>query len=295
MQEVELYNNKTICESKDLMNCVTNNLTVKQMQLILLLGSQVHELDNELNQYNISISELCDIFNVDKSKPDRRNKLIDELKKLASKIVTIQEEHITTITGWVSMIKVNEADKTVSIKLADWLHEYFIDIPTDKKLIYRIEHIFRLRQKSAINLYRWAYSKNGFDNTVKIKIDEAKTIFHGTDNIRTCDFIKDKLKPAIEEINNKTDLIIKVKPIKAKGSRSYTSLEFSINSKDSKKIKAFHELHENEKILDVLKSYGLIFDDDNIPEGVPESFAHQSLIKDLKHTIKPKYDNNKHN
>lgn len=295
MQEIEFYTNKAICENKDLIIEVENDLTVRQLKLVLLLGSQVHELDDDLNSYTIELSKLCDLFNVDKYRPDRRNKLIEELKKIRSKTVIVRKKKLTSITGWVDKIDIDEDTNMVNIRLSDWLHKYFINIPQDNKLIYRIENVFRLNQKNAINLYRWAYSKKGFDNTVKIKIDEAKTIFHGTDNIRTCNFINDKLKPSIEEINNKTDLIIKVKPIKAKGSRSYTSLEFSINSKDSKKIKAFHELHENEKILDVLKSYGLIFDDDNIPEGVPESFAHQSLIKDLKHTIKPKYDNNKHN
>lgn len=60
--EIVLYQNKTVCESRVFEKNVLNDLSPKQIKILMLLASQIAETDTELKRYQISMKKLCEIF-----------------------------------------------------------------------------------------------------------------------------------------------------------------------------------------------------------------------------------------
>lgn len=234
--EISTNEKITVCESKDFMNDVICNLSLNQIKLILLLGAQVKEEDTKIKTYSISISDLCDLYGIQKYRPGRTEKLLKELKNLTGQLLEFYDykldddgDECTAVVGWIDMFIINHTRQVVYFKLSGWLYEYFYCIPKEHRLIYKLQYIFNLKKKSTVNLYRWAYSKKGFKSYfTSVKIEDIKQVICGNPEMRTSNFIQTHLTPAIEEINQKTDMYIHVKPIKKKGSSSFTSLKFHI-------------------------------------------------------------------
>lgn len=233
--EIALYQNKTVCESRVFEKNVLNDLSPKQIKILMLLASQIAETDTELKRYQISMKKLCEIFC--KNTSDRAS--IDSVKKaladLRSKTVTftyhLDEEGVThkidKITGWLDEIDIVD-DKMIYFKMANWLKLYFLNIPKNQRVIYKIAYLFNLKKKGAINIYRWAYANAGFNNGVSISMKDAKLYFCGNSDKITKDFIRDYVEAGVQEINEKTDLHIDYKLNRKGTGRAYSSITFQI-------------------------------------------------------------------
>lgn len=69
--EVKIYQNKTVCESRAFENTVLNDLSPKQIKLLMLLASQIGEDDTELKRYQISMKNAKIYFS---GNPDKITK-----------------------------------------------------------------------------------------------------------------------------------------------------------------------------------------------------------------------------
>lgn len=231
--EVKIYQNKTVCESRAFENTVLNDLSPKQIKLLMLLASQIGEDDTELKRYQISMKSLCEIFCKNTSDKTSIASVTKALEDMRSKTVTFiynldDKHHAKKITGWIDEIDIID-DKVVYFKMANWLKRYFLNIPRDQRVIYKIAYLFNLKRKGAINIYRWAYANAGFHNGVNISMKNAKIYFSGNPDKITKDFIRDYVEAGVQEINEKTDLHIDYKLNRKGTGRAYSSITFYID------------------------------------------------------------------
>lgn len=231
--EVKIYQNKTVCESRAFENTVLNDLSPKQIKLLMLLASQIGEDDTELKRYRISMKSLCEIFCKNTSDKTSIASVTKALEDMRSKTVTFiynldDKHHAKKITGWIDEIDIVD-DKIVCFKMANWLKRYFLNIPRDQRVIYKIAYLFNLKRKGAINIYRWAYANAGFHNGVNISMKNAKIYFSGNPDKITKDFIRDYVEAGVQEINEKTDLHIDYKLNRNGTGRAYSSITFYID------------------------------------------------------------------
>lgn len=231
--EVKIYQNKTVCESRAFENTVLNDLSPKQIKLLMLLASQIGEDDTELKRYQISMKNLCEIFCKNTSDKTSIASVTKALEDMRSKTVTFiynldDKHHAKKITGWIDEIDIVD-DKIVYFKMANWLKRYFLNIPRDQRVIYKIAYLFNLKRKGAINIYRWAYANAGFHNGVNISMKNAKIYFSGNPDKITKDFIRDYVEAGVQEINEKTDLHIDYKLNRKGTGRAYSSITFYID------------------------------------------------------------------
>ncbi len=231
--EVKIYQNKTVCESRAFENTVLNDLSPKQIKLLMLLASQIGEDDTELKRYQISMKNLCEIFCKNTSDKTSIASVTKALEDMRSKTVTFiynldDNHHAKKITGWIDEIDIID-DKVVYFKMANWLKRYFLNIPRDQRVIYKIAYLFNLKRKGAINIYRWAYANAGFHNGVNISMKNAKIYFSGKPDKITKDFIRDYVEAGVQEINEKTDLHIDYKLNRKGTGRAYSSITFYID------------------------------------------------------------------
>ena len=109
----------------------------------------------------------------------------------------------------------------------------------EQNLVMSLKNILALSTLNQKRIYRWAYAKKGFKNAVPIAFNDAKRIFIGNEDIRTVEFIRFYLKPALAAINEKTDLHIEFEPARADPScqTKITLLKFKIKCNYKKHIK----------------------------------------------------------
>lgn len=231
--EVKIYQNKTVCESRAFENTVLNDLSPKQIKLLMLLASQIGEDDTELKRYRISMKSLCEIFCKNTSDKTSIASVTKALEDMRSKTVTFiynldDKHHAKKITGWIDEIDIID-DKVVYFKMANWLKRYFLNVPRDQRVIYKIAYLFNLKRKGAINIYRWGYANAGFHNGVNISMKNAKIYFSGNPDKITKDFIRDYVEAGVQEINEKTDLHIDYKLNRKGTGRAYSSITFYID------------------------------------------------------------------
>lgn len=231
--EVKIYQNKTVCESRAFEKNVLNDLSPKQIKLLMLLASQIGEDDTELKRYQIPMKSLCEIFCKNTSDRSSIASVIKALEDMRSKTVTFiyhldDKHHAKKITGWIDEIDIID-DKIVYFKMANWLKSYFLNIPRDQRVIFKIAYLFNLKRKGAINIYRWAYANAGFTNGVNISVKNAKIYFCGNADKKTKDFIRDYVEAGVQEINEKTDLHIDYKLNRNGTGRAYSSITFYID------------------------------------------------------------------
>jgi hypothetical protein len=104
---------------------------------------------------------------------------------------------------------------------------------------FRLFHVMQLRSSYAIRLYQWA-KRWEFRKNMEISVQELRNVLgtnngpdgHGTKlNLGAyADFKRRAINPAVAEINEKTDLTVSFRELKAKGSKAFERLAFSIRA-----------------------------------------------------------------
>jgi plasmid replication initiation protein len=97
---------------------------------------------------------------------------------------------------------------------------------------FRLFHVMQLRSSYAIRLYQWA-KRWEFRKNMEISVQELRNVLgansgpdgHGTKlNLGAyADFKRRAINPAVAEINEKTDLTVSFRELKAKGSKERVS------------------------------------------------------------------------
>lgn len=158
--EIILHPNKTVCESRAFENIVLNDLSPKQIQILMLLASQIWEEDTEFFRYQIPMSKLRKIFCKNERDKDSINSVEKALEDMRSKTVKfiyhIDDEdgikhEVKKITGWLDEVDIIDK-KMVYFKMAHWLKVFFLNIPKEQRIIYKVAYLFNLRRKGAINI-----------------------------------------------------------------------------------------------------------------------------------------------
>lgn len=224
-----------------------NKLNDKQLQLLLLLVAQVKKEDKDYKWIDIPIDEIIKIYNnsniysKDSEKSAIKN-VYDLLKK-----TYYYEDGIDIYAGhYIDAMEYNKKKKIMTLSLSEKTRYFFLEFNDGVFMKYGI--IRQLHTKCAIQLYMWAVSKSGFDNSISIKIDNAKELFYGDKEIKTKEFIRSHLEPAIKTINKLTDLKITYQKIPDKrDKRKISSISFIIT--------------KNNSILDENKQFITTYDD----------------------------------
>lgn len=208
-----------------------------QKGLVLLLISHIKPDDQIFETENISFNDYCTLMNI--SKGGRTQRLIEmSIFDLASKTFAIRDEDGCTIHHWVeSGARVDWKHKTIQIKLAESLRPYFVELRKNFTC-YQLGFVANFKSKYGFRVYEYLKSYSGQKNIV-VPVDKAFTIFCDNQYERYTDLIRRVIDPSIEEINEKSDIIVKYKRIKS-GNKT-THLGFTVKEKSEKDKNAIRE------------------------------------------------------
>jgi hypothetical protein len=143
---------------------------------------------------------------------------------------------------WISSIEKNPNNKTISFSFDPKLKPYLLRLRRCF-FAYRTLYAFNLNSVYAIRLYQWAKSREYLKRPHQVSVDELRCFLgtiecdrHGKvikESLRRyADLKRVSLKPAIAEVNAKTDLFLSLRERKKPGTKIVTDLIFTIRQKE---------------------------------------------------------------
>ena len=237
--------NLTIAEASEFV-VAPNTLTEKQLQLLLLLVAQTKQNDPEYHWISVGYDDLIKMYNAknvyDKKSIESMKKMIRSLKRKEWDIFIGDKEFFG---NYIDAGVFDDKERKISLKLSDATIYLFLKLD-EGRLYSKYGYIKQLHTKCAIQLYRWCNLKKNFENAIPIKIEDAMKLFYDSENEITVNhFFNKHLKPAVERINEITDLHVEFEKVyDKKDKRKVSSLKFYIqqneDSNDFDKLDSFN-------------------------------------------------------
>ena len=219
-------------------------LTAREQKLLLYVIAMIEPEDEDFKRYVVNVSEFADLAGLDKDHLYRE--LRDLAKSLKQKPLIIPhhfddqtKSYLDLVTSWFETAYVGKNGAGYfAVTLSPVLKPYLLQVKREF-FRFRLYQVMQLRSGYAIRLYQWA-KRWEFRKTVEISVQDLRILLGannptGSSESRVnlaeyADFKRRGIKPAIDEINKKTDLSLGFRELKRPGSKAIDRLVFSIKS-----------------------------------------------------------------
>ena len=308
---VSAQDGKDIVKESNRLVCSCYTLAEVEQKMMYCFLRHVQR-DSNIRRYTIPASDIQSICNFDKSKFHTEIEVAAD--KLLSRVVTLysDDKDAWIKTHWLSFIKY--ADGNITFEFNPYLKGDLLEMQ-NKFTIFDVRLPMRLSGVYSARLYLLLKRLESLNKKLHIiMVDELRNIFELKPSMSPVGKIRQKiLDPALQQINNSTDMLVSYEPIKS--GRSIVSFRFFIkeNKKNLRKKQtecdnlgpeanlfdvaaeesqqsetAAEPASEHEELFEIVKEYGLnknLFLDtiQNVmnPEDAVE-FSIETYKKDVK-------------
>jgi len=217
-------------------------LTAREQKLLLYVIAMIEPEDEDFKRYVVNIAEFAELSGLDAHNLYRE--LRDLAKSLKQKPLIIPHHFdeqtgsfLDLVTSWFDTAYVGKNGAGYfAVTLSPVLKPYLLQVKREF-FRFRLYQVMQLRSGYAIRLYQWA-KRWEFRKSVEISVEDLRTVL-GANNpsgssesrgnlAEYADFKRRAIKPAIDEINKKTDLSLGFRELKRPGSKAVDRLVFSI-------------------------------------------------------------------
>lgn len=229
-------------------------MTALEHKFIINLISEITPNDKDFKEYELSISEIKkDLKITDKNiyevLKDVANRLMD--RKIEIERINEKGKKSFLVTRYLSSAEYVEGEGKIKVNFDPKLKPYLLEIK-ERFTQYQLKNILSLKGAHSIRLYELLKQYEKIRKR-EFEIEELKKLLGVEDGYdRFYDFEKYVLKPAKDEINEKTDIWIDYEKIK-KG-RKIEKINFKIEPKFTEEDP---ELYETEEIKLIREKAGM--------------------------------------
>lgn len=275
---IENKNNLVVVQSNKLIEShYKQEYTVQEQRTVLWIIGKIHKEDfvyhknNELKEIKISASEYASLMDIPVKNVYRDAEKIGE--SLMEKVLKIEETDKWLLVHWVSSMRYENG--IITIKIHPDLIPYLVDLK-EKFTAFKLENILYLNSSHAIKIYQLLaqYKKIG---EREITLDALRSIL-GISELKAYSAYGSIKRRILEiskrEINEKTDLTVSYKEIKA--GRKVIAIKFKITKKQTqeKQAEAFFKTHVQQNKDETLNHLLKICTSD-------EDFFKQNLVRPI--------------
>lgn len=242
LDEIQRQRERKIYKSDLLINA-RYALSVPEQRLILYAISLIKKGDTAATFYEIDLSTFCKVCGFT---DDSYYKAKELLKGLRDKSRYVMIEGEETTVAWLNKVKVATGKSTVKIRFDDDMFPYLTDLLEQYKdtgrgyTSYILQSVLPMKCKYSVRLYEIlkAKIKNGSRLEWYYTIDELKDILDCRNYKRYPDFRRKVIEPAIEEINQYTDIFVDYYTTEK---RNISKLYFTICRKNKEQLLQTHK------------------------------------------------------
>lgn len=188
-------------------------LSLEEQRIILTVVSMLDSrTDKEFESYEIKIKEFAELVGID----NPNYYYIQQItKKLANRVVEIREGKKLIQTHWVSSFVYEENKGTVEIRMDNILKPYLLQLK-EHFTKYQLTNILQMKSKYGIRIYE-LMKLNEYKGEFEIDFEELKYTLYCDSYTHFSNFMRRVVDPAINEINNLTDIFVVYEVVKRYG------------------------------------------------------------------------------
>lgn len=227
-----------VYKSNDIINA-SYSLTVKEQRLLLACISQIKS-DEELsdkNSFTLTVDEARDLFYSKKDRYNAYRDLVMATEKLFDRRIIMHSEEgkKERLTRWVSTVDFDHEEMTATLYFHDQIKPYISQLK-DNFTKYRLKHIAELSSIYAIRVYEMIASWHSQNKSFQeMTIDDFRNALDLGLKYKQFGQLRERvIKPAIEQINERTNYDLEIQATKR--GRSFHKLQFRFNQKEADKL-----------------------------------------------------------
>lgn len=201
------------------------NLTATQQRFLAYVISKVKPTDEIFTEYTIRVDDFCKLCGIDKTW--FYSEFISLVEDFDNRSFWVETSNELYKFRWFDETSYQKGKGTINIILSKRLREYLIGLSKNFTQ-YELYNIMALKSKYAIRLFE-IFKSYEYQKYREIEIEELKEIICAKSYKNFADFKKRVLEPAINEINEYTDLNVSYGTI-LKG-KKVVKIKFMIEAK----------------------------------------------------------------
>jgi len=223
-------------------------LSLRAQKLLIRLIAELDQKSEDFSEVKLGLGEFAALAAQERNDVTFAH-FCDAAKQFAGRFVVITQAPVPgeaqsrqLICHWISSMEQNPNDKSIIFSFDKKLKPYLLGLKRTF-FVYRTLYAFNLASTYGIRLYQWAKSREYLRRPQQISVDEMRcslgTIeFDGRGKVvkeslkRYADFKRVALKPALKEVNEKTDISLAFKELKQPGTKIVQSLVFTVRQKE---------------------------------------------------------------
>lgn len=212
-EELEVLEKKChkVTKSNEIIQKAKNGMTLQEQKIVAYLITQIKPTDTDLNKYYVfDTKQFCHVCGIDEKNYINIRRVLKKLYDRES--IEIFENGYYCPVKWLGDYKIEPDASKVSVQLHFRLVPYLLELKKNFTTYYFGE-IAELKNKYSIQLYE-LFASYAYKESFEIAIDELKTYLNieGYDSFKV--FKRDILNKTIKEINDNTNLRVKVEEIR---------------------------------------------------------------------------------
>ena len=191
------------------------SLTLIEQKIILYMISHIKPEDTELHTMVFDIPLFCEVCGIKKAGSGYYKQIKTALDSLLDKHIWLDNGDIEESARWIEKVRLTKSKNTVEIQLGEELAPYLLRL-RENYTKYSIHNILSMKSKYSPRLYELLKSNVFKEPVLLFEVEDLKEFLDAT-NYDNKEFKRRVLDPAINEINDCTDLEIGVMYSRAGG------------------------------------------------------------------------------
>jgi len=223
-------------------------LSLRAQKLLIRLIAELDQKSDDFTEVRLSLADFAVLAAQERNDVTFAH-FCDAAEQFLGRFVVInqprlagEEQSRQLLCHWISSIEKNPNDKSIVFSFDKKLRPYLLGLKRTF-FAYRTLYAFNLDSTYSIRLYQWAKSREYLKRPQQISVDELRlslgTIeFDGKGQVvkeslkRYADFNRVAVRPAIKEVNEKTDIFLAFREVKRPGTKIVASLAFTVRQKE---------------------------------------------------------------
>lgn len=235
-KKLDLCKNGIISIKNEAITAKQTPMTLQEARLLRLVIMQISKYDNSLMEYETTIPELADFLGITSTQTlyDDMFNICDKLTSQKIAVKTESSKHPWSFQPWMSEAIFNGS--TIKLSLNEKVRPYVMQF---NKLFtqYEMNDVLRIRSYYALRIYEILKMKftscKKKKNSFEFSLEQLRELTGTEEKFKQNGHFKLKVIDIAErEINEKTDLNIKIEMIKE--SRKYIGVRFIISEEKKK-------------------------------------------------------------
>jgi plasmid replication initiation protein len=256
-------------------------LSLRAQKLLIRLIAELDQHQEDFTEIKLSLRDFA-AFAAQEANDVTFAHFVEAAEQFLGRFVAVSQAPVPgealareLVCHWISSIEKNPNDKSITFSFDKKLKPYLLGL---KRSFFSYREVCALNLSStySIRLYQWAKAREYLRRPQTVTVDELRlalgTIeYDGRGRIlkdslrRYADFNRVALKPAIAEINKKSDIFLSFREVKKPGTKIVCAVVFTIG-RNEKRVPAGFEPPEDPQ-------FELSLEDDGSTEGPADSAA----------------------